>query len=39
VADDEQVYLLYGYAKNEEADLTKAQLAYLAALMREELDG
>jgi hypothetical protein len=39
VASDDQVYLLYGYAKNKQADLTKAQLSYLAALMREELDG
>jgi hypothetical protein len=39
VSSDDQVYLLYGYAKNEQANLTKAQLSYLAALMREELDG
>lgn len=39
VASDDQIYLLYGYAKNEQADLTKSQLAYLVALMREELDG
>jgi hypothetical protein len=39
VASSEQVYLLYGYAKNEQSDLTKAQISHLAALMREETDG
>jgi hypothetical protein len=34
--DEDRVYLLYGYAKNVQADLTKAQLAFLLRLIREE---
>jgi hypothetical protein len=39
VEREDRVYLLYGYAKNVQSDLTKAQLSYLAAVLREELDG
>lgn len=31
-----QIYLLFGYAKNTQADLTPAQIRQLALLMREE---
>ena len=34
----EQTLLLYGYAKNEQADLTAAQLKILAQAAQEELN-
>lgn len=34
--DDSTVYMLYAYSKNEQGDLTPAQVRGLAALVREE---
>jgi hypothetical protein len=39
MASDDQIYLLYGYAKNQQADLTPAQLSTLVSLMNEDLNG
>ena len=35
--DEEAFYMLYAYAKNEQGDLTPAQVRTLARLVREEL--
>ena len=35
-ASHARIYLLYGYAKNRQADLTPMQIQQLAALMRQE---
>ncbi len=34
--DEEAFYMLYAYAKNEQGDLTSAQIRILARLVREE---
>ena len=36
VPDEEVFYMLYAYAKNEQGDLTPAQVRVLARLVREE---
>ena len=35
-AADRAFYMLYAYAKNEQGDLTRAQIRVLARLVREE---
>ena len=35
-ADEDVCYMLYAYAKNEQGDLTRAQIRALARLVREE---
>ena len=35
--DDDRIYLVHAYAKNETADLTPAQIRQLAALMIDEV--
>jgi len=38
VAQDDRIYLVHAYAKNEAADLTPAQIRLLAELVRNEID-
>lgn len=37
LSDDDRIYLVHAYAKNETADLTPAQIRQLAALMIDEV--
>ena len=38
LSDDDRIYLVHAYAKNETADLTPAQIRQLAALMIDEVE-
>ena len=38
LSDDDRIYLVHTYAKNETTDLTPAQIRQLAALMIDEVE-
>ena len=38
LSDDDRIYLVHAYAKNETTDLTPAQIRQLAALMIDEVE-
>ena len=38
LSDDDRIYLVHAYAKNETTDLTPAQIRQLAILMTDEVE-
>lgn len=38
LSDDDRIYLVHAYAKNETTDLTPSQIRQLAALMIDEVE-